>query len=152
MKTVITYGTFDLFHVGHVRLLQRARSLGDRLIVGISTDKFNHLKGKRTIIPFEQRIEVVSSCRFVDQVIGEDSWDQKRHDILLHKADVFVMGNDWRGKFDELSDICDVVYLDRTEDISSTSIKSELTVLSKDSLNQLTHALDIASSIAAQLK
>ncbi|WP_313634223.1 adenylyltransferase/cytidyltransferase family protein [Massilia timonae] len=152
MKTVITYGTFDLFHVGHVRLLQRAKSLGDRLIVGISTDKFNQSKGKRTIIPFEQRTEVVSSCRFVDEVIGEDCWEQKRRDILEYKADIFVMGNDWHGKFDDLSDICKVVYLERTEDISSTSIKTELTVLSKDSLSQLSHALEIASSIAAQLK
>lgn len=152
MKTVITYGTFDLFHVGHVRLLRRAKSLGDRLIVAVSTDEFNQQKGKRTIIPFEQRTEVVSACRFVDEVIPECSWDQKKDDIQHHRIGVFVMGNDWIGKFDHLSEVCSVIYLDRTDNISSSQIKSELTILSKDSLGKKTEMLDIASSIAAQFK
>jgi glycerol-3-phosphate cytidylyltransferase len=152
MKTVITYGTFDLFHVGHVRLLQRAKSLGDRLIVAVSTDEFNQKKGKRTIIPFDQRTEVVSACRFVDEVIPESNWEQKENDIRDHQIEIMVMGNDWMGKFDYLSEVCNVIYLDRTDNISSSQIKNELIILSKDRSDQKNETIDIASSIAAQFK
>lgn len=126
VKTVITYGTFDMFHVGHLRLIKRLTEIGDRLIVGVSTDEFNLIKGKKCIIPFEQRKEIVESIRGVDFVIPEDSWEQKRHDVMEYKVDVFVMGEDWRGKFDYLNEYCDVKYLTRTEGISTTELKSIL--------------------------
>jgi glycerol-3-phosphate cytidylyltransferase len=118
MKTVITYGTFDLFHIGHVNLLQRAKAMGDRLIVGVSTDKFNlDEKNKTTIVPFEHRVKMLESCRYVDLVIAESDWQQKTDDIKKHKVDTFVMGDDWQGKFDEQS-LCQVVYLQRMLDVS----------------------------------
>ncbi|MCY1266991.1 Glycerol-3-phosphate cytidylyltransferase [compost metagenome] len=123
MSTVITYGTFDLFHVGHLKLLRRLRSMGDRLVVGCSTDEFNSLKGKKTVIPFEHRIEVLQGCRYVDHVLPERSWDQKIDDIRREKASLFAMGDDWVGKFDYLLPYCDVIYLPRTENISSTEIR-----------------------------
>lgn len=125
-KTVITYGTFDLFHVGHVRLLERARSLGDRLIVAVSEDSFNEGKGKKSYSSYADRSQLVAACRHVDLVIPELTWEQKREDIITHNVDIFVMGDDWEGKFDFLSDICEVVYLSRTPDISSSLIKSHL--------------------------
>lgn len=128
MKTVITYGTFDLFHIGHVNLLKRARALGDRLIVAVSSDEFNQGKGKTTLIPFEQRVEMLKACRFVDEVIAEENWQQKRQDIIDNQVDILVMGDDWQGKFDDLKDICEVVYLERTKDISSTAIKNAIQV------------------------
>ena len=126
MKVVLTYGTFDLFHIGHLNLLRRARALGDRLIVAVSTDEFNAIKGKRTTIPFEDRLEIVKSIRYVDEVIPETSWDQKREDIRRHGVACFVMGEDWRGRFDDLKELCDVIYLPRTEEISTTELKSVL--------------------------
>ena len=102
-KTVITYGTFDLFHIGHLRLLQRAKSLGNKLIVAVSTDEFNEIKGKKTIIPYEQRAEIVENIKCVDMVIPEKSWEQKTEDIKKYGVDVFVIGEDWRGKFDYLT-------------------------------------------------
>ncbi len=132
MKTIITYGTFDLFHVGHVNLLKRASSLGDRLIVGLSTDEFNiKEKAKTTIIPYEHRLEVLKSCRYVDMVIPESSWQQKIDDIKNHQVDTFVIGNDWCGKFDELEQYCNVVYMPRTVGISSTAIKIAMNTLSQ---------------------
>lgn len=134
MKTILTYGTFDLFHVGHVNLLRRARELGDRLIVAVSTDEFNLIeKNKTTIIPFEHRVAVLESCRYVDLVIAENSWKQKTEDIQKYQVDIFVMGDDWQGKFDELNKQCEVVYLPRTKQISSTAIKQAM---------QLLHQLD----------
>lgn len=130
MKTIITYGTFDLFHIGHVNLLKRARELGDRLIVGVSTDEFNLLeKGKTTIVPFPHRVGVLESCRYVDMVIPELSWHQKADDIAKYEIDTFVIGDDWQGKFDELNALCNVVYLKRTKDISSTALKEAVAVL-----------------------
>ncbi|RTE86837.1 MULTISPECIES: glycerol-3-phosphate cytidylyltransferase [Gammaproteobacteria] len=131
MKTVITYGTFDLFHIGHVNLLKRARSLGDRLVVAVSTDEFNQGKGKTTLVPYEHRVAILESCRYVDKVIPENDWAQKRDDIKSENADVFVMGDDWKGKFDELSDLCEVIYLDRTKDISSTAMKQAIMVFTQ---------------------
>jgi glycerol-3-phosphate cytidylyltransferase len=126
MTTVLTYGTFDLFHYGHVRLLRRLRDMADVLIVGVSTDGFNAAKGKSSYFPYEVRCEMLMSCRYVDTIIPEVSWDQKRADIKRHDVDIFAMGSDWAGKFDDLSDLCRVVYLPRTEDISSTMIKANL--------------------------
>jgi len=126
MKKVITYGTFDLFHYGHLRILQRARSLGDYLIVAVSKDEFNAIKGKKCVYPFEHRSKIVEAIKYVDKVIAEDNWDQKIDDIKNNQVDVFVMGADWEGKFDFLKKYCEVVYLDRTSDISTTQIKNDL--------------------------
>lgn len=132
MKTVITYGTFDLFHVGHVNLLKRARELGDRLVVAVSTDEFNlQEKNKTTIVPYEHRVKVLESCRYVDLVIPESSWSQKERDIVEYRIDTFVMGDDWEGKFDELKTLCNVVYLPRTKNISSTAIKQAVAVITQ---------------------
>lgn len=124
--TVLTYGTFDLFHLGHVRLLQRLRDLGDRVVVGCSTDAFNAVKGKRAVVPFEQRREILLACRYVDAVFPEETWAQKRDDIRRESARVFAMGDDWTGRFDHLHDMVDVVYLPRTPGISTTAIKDRL--------------------------
>ena len=125
-KTLITYGTFDLFHIGHVKLLQRMSEMAERVVVGLSTDDFNRLKGKDVVYPFEDRRQILLACRYVDAVFPEKCWEQKREDIIREKADVFVMGNDWEGKFDDLSDIVEVRYLSRTEGISTTQIKASL--------------------------
>ncbi|ACM93528.1 glycerol-3-phosphate cytidylyltransferase [Nautilia profundicola AmH] len=124
MKKVLTYGTFDMFHIGHLNLLKRAKALGDYLIVGISNDEFNEIKGKKTVIPFNERKEIVSAIRYVDMVIEEYSWEQKIKDIKKYNIDVFVMGDDWKGKFDFLKEYCEVIYLPRTKDISTTLIKN----------------------------
>ena len=121
-RTVLTYGTFDLFHPGHVQLLRRARSLGTRLVVGLSTDEFNALKGKQSVMSFEDRKSVLEACRYVDEVFLEESLERKREYIERYRADILVMGDDWQGKFDGFSDICKVVYLPRTPSISTTSI------------------------------
>ena len=130
MANVITYGTFDVFHVGHLRLLQRAKQLGGpngTLTVAVSTDKFNwEEKQKKCAIPDTQRMEIVAALKCVDKVIPETCWEQKRQDVLDNKIDIFVMGEDWKGKFDFLNDACEVVYLPRTEGISSTDIKAEM--------------------------
>jgi glycerol-3-phosphate cytidylyltransferase len=128
MKTVLTYGTFDLFHIGHLNILKRARELGDKLIVAVSTDEFNATKGKTTLMPFEHRVELVRSVRFVDEVIAESNWEQKISDVQQHKVDVFVMGSDWQGKFDFLKPYCEVVYLPRTDNVSSTELKKAIQV------------------------
>ena len=135
MIKVITYGTFDLFHEGHYRLLQRAKALGDYLIVAISTEEFNAVKGKKAYHDYETRKEMLEAIRYVDLVIPENDWDQKRDDVLKFHVDTVVMGSDWVGheKFEGLRDICEVVYLDRTEGISTTKIKEELH-LSEDNL------------------
>ena len=129
MVNVLTYGTFDLFHSGHVRLLERARRFGNRLSVGLSTDDFNTAKGKRSIMTFAQRYQVLTSCRYVDIVFPEVDWDQKVTDIVNRRIDIFVMGDDWWGKFDHLNLFCDVVYLPRTEGISTTALKAASSAL-----------------------
>ena len=126
MRRVITYGTFDVFHPGHVNLLKRAKALGDYLIVALSTDEFNHLKSKKAYYSYNQRKVILEACRYVDLVIPENMWEQKPDDIRQYKADVFVMGDDWKGKFDYLSAICEVIYLPRTPDICSTEIRKQL--------------------------
>lgn len=127
MKRVITYGTFDLLHYGHVNLLRRAKEYGDYLIVSISTDEFNwNEKQKKCYFSYEQRKQLVESIRYVDLVIPEESWEQKLEDVKLYKVDTFVMGDDWKGKFDFLKEYCEVVYLPRTPEISTTQIKNDL--------------------------
>jgi glycerol-3-phosphate cytidylyltransferase len=121
--TAITYGTYDLFHIGHVRLFQRIKQRFDVLIVAVSTDEFNAVKGKKSIVPFEDRLELVRACRHVDLAIAENGWDQKERDIVAHGADAFVMGSDWSGRFDHLQALCEVVYLPRTDGVSSTDLK-----------------------------
>lgn len=123
---IITYGSFDLLHIGHIRLLERARELGDSLIVGLSTDDFNLEKNKTSYFPYQQRKEILEAIKFIDLVIPEERWDQKVEDIKKYNIDVFVMGDDWKGKFDYLSEYCKVIYLPRTEGISSSEIKAEL--------------------------
>jgi glycerol-3-phosphate cytidylyltransferase len=147
MKTVLTYGTFDLFHVGHLRLLQRLRALGDRLIVGVSTDEFNSLKGKKTVMPFSDRIEIVRALRCVDVAIPETCWEQKADDIREHSVAIFGMGSDWEGHFDSLKTHCEVIYLPRTEGVSSTHIRDTLKVLDQHHVRELKQALDLISSI-----
>lgn len=126
MRKVITYGTFDLFHMGHLRLLERLRALGDHLTVAVSTDEFNALKGKASVVCFAERAHIVRALRCVDEVIPENTWAQKHTDIPELKISVFGMGDDWRGKFDELRDLCEVVYLPRTEGISTTLIRQSI--------------------------
>ena len=125
-KTVLTYGTFDLLHYGHLEILRRASLLGDKLIVGISTDKFNELKGKKCVLPYKKRKQLLESLDYVDKVIPEDNWDQKETDIKDNNVDVFVMGNDWDGKFDDLNKYCKVIYFPRTKGISTTKLKAIL--------------------------
>lgn len=126
-KTVITYGTFDLLHYGHILLFERAKKLGDRLIVAVSSDEFNELKGKHSFFNLKERIAMVAAVRYVDEVIVENNWEQKESDIDRYHVDVFVMGDDWKGKFDYLRNKgVEVVYLPRTPDVSTTGIKEKL--------------------------
>lgn len=126
MRKVITYGTFDLLHYGHINILRRAKEQGDWLVVALSSDEFNDIKGKKSFFPYEQRKKLLEAIRYVDEVIPEYTWEQKIDDIQEHHIDVFVMGDDWTGKFDFLKEYCDVVYLPRTPEISTTQIKEKL--------------------------
>lgn len=122
----LTYGTYDLFHIGHVRLFERIKQRYGRLIVAVSTDEFNAIKGKKAVVPYADRVAMVQACRHVDEVIPENDWGQKETDVLAHGVDAVVMGSDWTGRFDELKTLCDVVYLPRTEGVSSTELKAEV--------------------------
>ena len=126
MKKVITYGTYDLLHVGHINLLRRAKELGDYLIVVVSSDEFNAIKGKKAYYSFEDRKKILEAVKYVDEVLPEYTWEQKIDDVVNNNVDVFVMGDDWAGKFDFLKDYCEVVYLPRTEGISTSKIKEDL--------------------------
>lgn len=128
MKRVLTYGTFDLLHYGHIRLLKRAKELGDYLIVALSTDEFNAIKGKKAYHNYETRKKMLEAIRYVDLVIPENNWEQKIDDVKKYFVDVVVMGSDWAGsdKFDYLKDYCELIYLDRTEGVSTTKIKKDL--------------------------
>ena len=129
-KTVITFGTFDVFHVGHLRVIPRAAALGDRLVVGVWADALNEKKtGRRPVFSQAERLEIVASLKAVDEVFVEESLEQKRDYILEHKADILVMGDDWSGKFDEFSDICEVHYLPRTPSISTTELIEKISDL-----------------------
>jgi glycerol-3-phosphate cytidylyltransferase len=145
-KRVITYGTFDMFHIGHLRLLQRLKELGDELIVAVSTDDFNKLKGKKTLISYEHRAEIVANIKCVDKVIPEISWEQKIDDIKKYDIDIFAIGEDWKGKFDFLKKYCKVIYLPRTKNISTTKLKESLTnflSIPKDDLSKAFEVLEI---------
>jgi glycerol-3-phosphate cytidylyltransferase len=124
MKTVITYGTFDMLHYGHIKLLRRAKTYGDYLIVGLSTDNFNKLKGKNSYFSYEDRKIFVEAIKFVDLIIPENDWSQKITDVEKYKVNTFIIGDDWKGKFDFLSSACSVVYIERTPGVSTTGIKS----------------------------
>ncbi len=128
MKRILTYGTFDLLHYGHIRILKRAKELGDYLVVALSTDEFNAIKGKQAYHSYETRKKMLEAIRYVDLVIPEDNWEQKIQDIKDYKIDVVVMGSDWAGsdKFDYLKEYCEVVYLDRTPNVSTSQIKNDL--------------------------
>ena len=126
MKRIITYGTFDLLHYGHINLLRRAKALGDYLVVGLSTDEFNwNSKHKKCYFSYEKRKQLLEAIRYVDLVIPEENWEQKKSDVELYKIDTFVIGDDWKGKFDYLNEYCKVVYLDRTQGVSSSEIRAE---------------------------
>lgn len=140
MKRILTYGTFDLLHYGHIRLLQRAKALGDYLIVALSTDEFNEIKGKKAYHNYETRKKMLEAVRYVDLVIPEENWEQKINDVKEYHVDVVVMGSDWAGsdRFDYLKDYCEVIYLDRTEGISTTKIKEDLGLQEPDNkINQI---------------
>jgi glycerol-3-phosphate cytidylyltransferase len=127
MKRIITYGTFDLLHYGHINLLKRAKSLGDYLIVALSTDEFNwNEKHKKCYFDYEKRRTLLESIRYVDLVIPEENWAQKKSDVQEFRIDIFTMGDDWKGKFDFLKEFCRVIYLPRTPEISTTQIKIDL--------------------------
>ena len=140
MKKVITYGTYDLLHYGHINLLKRAKALGDYLIVAVSTDEFNKIKNKKSYHNYETRKEMLEAIRYVDLVIPENNWDQKINDIKDYKVDLVCMGSDWEEdlRFEQLKKYCEVVYLDRTEGISTTDIKANLNLINyKDDENQI---------------
>ncbi len=126
MKRVITYGTYDLLHYGHIELLRRAKEYGDYLVVALSTDEFNKIKNKKSYYNYSQRKMMLESIRFVDLVIPENDWSQKIDDVKNYEIDTFIMGHDWEGEFDFLKEYCEVVYIKRTEGISTTKIKNEL--------------------------
>lgn len=130
-RTVITFGTFDVFHVGHLRVIERAAALGDRLVVGVSADELNlRKKGREPVFSQGERMAIVAALRHVDAVFLEESLEQKRDYVLEHGAEVLVMGDDWKGRFDELSDVCEVVYLPRTPAISTTALIEKISATS----------------------
>ncbi len=144
-KTIITYGTFDMFHIGHLKLLKRLKKKGNKLIVAVSTDEFNEGKGKKTLTPYKQRAKILKSIKYVDKVIPEKNWEQKVKDIKKYNVDVFAIGDDWEGKFDFLREYCDVEYLERTRDISTTQLKKSLGIflsIPKDDLIQAIEAIE----------
>lgn len=128
MKKVITYGTFDLIHMGHINILRRAKELGNHLTVAVSTDEFNRLKHKDAYYSYEERKQILEAIKYVDEVIPESDWGQKIKDVKKHDIDVFVMGDDWEGEFDFLKPHCEVVYLARTEGVSTTKTKQDLSL------------------------
>jgi glycerol-3-phosphate cytidylyltransferase len=150
-KIIITYGTFDMFHIGHLNLLKRLKAMGDELIVGVSTDEFNLVKGKKTLIPYDQRAAIIAAIEYVDKVIPEDSWEQKVDNIKEFGVDIFVIGDDWQGKFDFLFEFCDVQYLKRTQGVSTTMLKDSLSAIKRISREDLINALDILERLRDDL-
>jgi glycerol-3-phosphate cytidylyltransferase len=142
MKTVITYGTFVLLHVGHVNMLERLAEMGDKLIVGVSTDEFNLLKGKRSVYSYAERAKIVTALRCVDQVIAEHDWQQKKKNIEQYQIDIFGISADWQGKFDDLKSYCDAVYLPRTTSVSTTDLKKTLQKIDIATIQQIKIGLD----------
>ena len=133
MKTILTYGTYDVLHYGHIRLLKRAKALGDKLIVAISTDEFNEIKGKKSFYTYEQRKEILEAIKYVDMIIPEKDWNQKEDDIKKYNVDVVVMGSDWQGdeRFEKLKSLCEVIYLPRTDNVFSTTTREFLNNIGK---------------------
>lgn len=150
--TVITYGTFDLFHTGHLNLLKRLSEMAENVIVGVSTDEFNELKGKKTVIPYDQRAEIVKAIRYVGQVVPETCWEQKISDVQAYSVDLFAIGEDWDGEFDALKRYCEVVYLPRTAGVSTTRLKRTLKTLSSVSRQDLLFALDVMTTLSKDLE
>ncbi len=150
-KKIITYGTFDMFHIGHLNLFKRLKSMGDELIVAVSTDEFNSLKGKTTLIPYDQRSAIVASIKYVDKVIPEKSWEQKISDIQQYNCDVFAIGKDWEGKFDFLKEHCEVLYLERTKDISTTQLKTSLNKVLSVSPEDISLAINVLRKLKDDL-
>lgn len=142
MKIILTYGTFDLFHIGHLNLLERLAKLGDKLIVGVSTDEFNLLKGKNSIYSYAERARIIAALSCVDSVFPEQSWEQKSTDIEKYKVTLLGMGSDWEGKFDDLNKLCQVQCLSRTENISTTDLKKSLSQINLVAINQIKSGLD----------
>jgi len=151
-KVVLTYGTFDMFHIGHLELLKRLSKLGDKLIVAVSSDEFNEIKGKKTIIPYEQRASIVEAIKYVDMVIPENHWEQKVDDIKKYNVDIFSMGNDWEGKFDALKEHCEVIYLPRTEGISTTQLKASLNKISDINIEDINKAFEILQRLKSDFE
>lgn len=151
-KTILTYGTFDMFHIGHLKLLERLSLLGDELIVAVSTDEFNEIKGKKTIIPYDQRAEIISAIKYVDKIIPEENWEQKTNDIKKHHVDVFAMGYDWKGKFDDLEEHCEVVYLPRTKGISTSDLKQQLNKISEINIDDINRAFEILQRLKSDFE
>lgn len=125
-KRILTYGTYDFLHIGHINILKRAKSLGDYLLVGLSTDEFNMAKKKSSHSSFSERKEILESIKYVDEVFAEKSWDQKIRDVQKYNIDIFIMGDDWSGEFDFLMEFCQVLYLPRTKGVSTSIIKNNL--------------------------
>lgn len=150
-KIILTYGTFDMFHIGHLNLLRVLSEMGSKLIVGVSTDHFNSIKGKDTLVPYEQRASIVAGIRYVDDVFEESTWDQKRDDIVRLGAHVFAIGDDWAGKFDDLSDLCEVAYVPRTEGISTTGIKQFSRAMIRGELENVLRGSERVSEIVGAL-
>jgi glycerol-3-phosphate cytidylyltransferase len=151
-KKIITYGTFDMFHIGHLNLLKRLKSMADELIVAVSSDEFNKLKGKEVLIPFEQRAAIVESIKYVDKVIKEDSWEQKVSDIKKYDVDMFAIGDDWEGKFDFLKEHCEVVYLERTKDISTTQLKQTLSKFNNISKDDFLNLFNVVEKLKDEIR
>ncbi len=151
-KRVITYGTFDMFHIGHLELLKRMKTLASEVVVAVSTDEFNEIKGKKTIIPYDQRAQIIDALVYVDKVIPENNWEQKVDDISHHSIDLFVMGDDWKGTFDFLKKHCDVLYLPRTGGISSSKLKTSLDTLSSINTDEINQAFEILKRIKENLE
>ncbi len=152
MKKVITYGTFDLFHYGHLQLLKRAKALGDYLIVAISTDEFNKGKGKTCAVSFEHRKAIVEAIKYVDEVIPEENWEQKVVDVKKHNITTFVIGHDWEGKFDFLKGYCEVIYLERTTGISTKKLKKSIERYLSVSREDIMRAFDIIDRLKKDLQ
>src|SRR5699024_462958 len=151
-RTVITYGTFDMFHIGHLNLLKRLAEMGERVIVAVSTDEFNELKGKQVLIPYEQRAAIVKAIKYVDLVIPECSWEQKETDIDEYGVDIFAIGNDWRVEFDFLQGKCEVMYLERTKSISTTTLKRSLKRFLSISQEDLKNAFEVLELLRRDLE
>lgn len=151
-RTVITYGTFDMFHVGHLNLLKTLKAMGDELIVAVSTDEFNLQKGKKVLIPYEQRAAIVQAIEYVDRVIPEESWEQKEIDVEKYQVNLFAIGKDWEGRFDFLKPKCEVVYVERTKNISTTSLKQSLKRFLSISREDLERAFDVLDLLRKDLE